>query len=59
MHISRLPTVLWLAKESCSDIAHVLLLEFIVLALIGVNSNKLKGGYDALYVEAHLHKAVH
>ncbi len=47
-----------LAQESGGDITHVRLLELVVLAPVAVDTNKVKGFYYGVQLEAHIDKAV-
>jgi hypothetical protein len=48
-----------LAKESCGNVAHVLLLEFVVFAVVLVNTSEFEGGDHGWNVEAHGGEAVY
>lgn len=45
------------AKESCSDIAHVCLLELVVSPTISIDADVFESGHYGRDVEAHLHKS--
>jgi len=48
----------WLIEESCCDIAHIRLLEFVVLSVHPVNSNILESTNDSGHIETHSHEPV-
>lgn len=47
-----------LAEEPCGDIAHVRLLQFIVLSIVAVDTHKKEGIYNSIDIEAHVYEAI-